>query len=256
MAPLVGLAATMAHSPAPAAAASPPSLHRSQSEPPGQATTASTARQPRPLLPVIHSAKAFNVTSSLGSLRPEESGDLGRRSCRDFCMMSRRTNNPNESMFHMQARLGFSSRSAPKGNVRLRPLGGGRCARDMLSPHGKLGGSAGGLKSAEGHCADSPLKLRQRLRRAPPPPPLEEEAEVQAQTPQVQVSRPPSSARPSTEDYFCEEVGDAAVGRVMRRALGERFFSDLGSRPSSKALGDRCVSEFSSRLSSKVSVMS
>mmetsp|Transcript_69401 Transcript_69401/g.166391 ORF Transcript_69401/g.166391 Transcript_69401/m.166391 type:complete len:279 (+) Transcript_69401:87-923(+) len=63
----------------------------------------------RPCLPVIHSAKAFKVTS--GSHSPQ---------VRCFYALAHREHNPHDSEYHMEARLGF--RRTTKKPVRLRPL--------------------------------------------------------------------------------------------------------------------------------------
>merc|ERR1712110_491767 len=72
----------------------------------------SVSRRHRPLAPVIHSEKAFGVTSVV-------SRD-NRTPVRDFFALAHRGHNPNDSDFHLQARIGFT-RPRPT-RVRLRPL--------------------------------------------------------------------------------------------------------------------------------------
>eukprot|EP00927_Polykrikos_kofoidii_P084445 TRINITY_DN8898_c0_g1_i1.p1 TRINITY_DN8898_c0_g1~~TRINITY_DN8898_c0_g1_i1.p1 ORF type:complete len:397 (+),score=39.05 TRINITY_DN8898_c0_g1_i1:59-1192(+) len=66
----------------------------------------------KPMLPVIHNAKAFNIA-------PTRQGTLQDSNVRTI---SHRGHNPHFSQFHMQARLGFQRRKQ-HANVRLRPLG-------------------------------------------------------------------------------------------------------------------------------------
>lgn len=65
----------------------------------------------RPLLPVLHSARALHAASGV---------DEGTSPVRCFHSLTHRSHNPNDSDYHRQARLGF--RRARPTNVRLRPL--------------------------------------------------------------------------------------------------------------------------------------
>mmetsp|Transcript_22252 Transcript_22252/g.50813 ORF Transcript_22252/g.50813 Transcript_22252/m.50813 type:complete len:285 (+) Transcript_22252:89-943(+) len=78
----------------------------------------------RPYLPVIHSAKAFNVTAGKKGTEPQ---------VRCFYAMAHREHNPHNSEYHIEARLGF--RRAAKRPVRLRPL------EERRQPKAALGGS-------------------------------------------------------------------------------------------------------------------
>lgn len=90
----------------------------------------SNKRQHRPLVPVNHTAKAFGVAPP--SAFPSAFNDTGLP-VRDFFALAHRGHNPNDSDFHMQARLGFKRPKATR--VRLRPLADSMGTRSKLGKH-------------------------------------------------------------------------------------------------------------------------
>mmetsp|Transcript_2369 Transcript_2369/g.4112 ORF Transcript_2369/g.4112 Transcript_2369/m.4112 type:complete len:179 (-) Transcript_2369:94-630(-) len=73
----------------------------------------------KPLLPVMRNTKAYATQRQLAP-------DL-----RDFFAMACRRNNPHETSFHMEARIGFRR---PKKYLRLRPLGDPPVAANEVAP--------------------------------------------------------------------------------------------------------------------------
>eukprot|EP00931_Biecheleriopsis_adriatica_P047137 TRINITY_DN27146_c0_g1_i1.p1 TRINITY_DN27146_c0_g1~~TRINITY_DN27146_c0_g1_i1.p1 ORF type:complete len:190 (-),score=40.49 TRINITY_DN27146_c0_g1_i1:52-621(-) len=112
----VGLSATL--QPEGTVPTSPLPLTRMQSAPDQHfnASIKVSRRRKKPLLPVLGSAKAFDVVADHGNASTAEVRNYFALSCRSY--------NPHETDFHMQARLGFR-RQKPVVHIRLRPLAEG-----------------------------------------------------------------------------------------------------------------------------------